>query len=175
MRPAVFLDRDGVLNEDRWPTVLRLRDLVMLPGAPEAVAALTRAGWPVFIVTNKTAMGWGLLSEREHRAIMERVLDPIARAGGKVQAWYYCPHNPLRGCECRKPKPGMLLRAAREHGLDLHASWMVGDTWRDVRAGRAAGARTILVGGSAAALREKQDHSVADLPAAVRVIGDAPR
>lgn len=169
-RPAVFLDRDGVLNEDRWPTVLRVRDLVMLPGAPEAVAQLSNAGWPVFIVTNKTAMGWGLLSEADNAAIMERVLDAIARAGGTVEGWHHCPHNPMRGCDCCKPRPGMLLRAAREHGFDLRASWMVGDTWRDVRAGKAAGCRTILVGGSKAGLRAGPDHSVADLPAAVRVI-----
>jgi D-glycero-D-manno-heptose 1,7-bisphosphate phosphatase len=142
----VFLDRDGVLNRDRWPTVLRLRDLEMLPGAGEAVARLNEAGWPVFIVTNKTAMGWGVLSEATHRAIMDAVLEHIARAGGKVEAVYYCGHHPLARCDCHKPKPGMLLRAAREHSLDLKRSWMVGDTWRDVGAGRAAGCRTILVG-----------------------------
>jgi histidinol-phosphate phosphatase family protein len=167
----VFLDRDGVLNRDRWPTVLRLRALEMLPRAPEAVALLTKAGWPVFVATNKTAMGWGLLSQAEHEAIMAKVVDEITRAGGKVEAVYHCPHPPWVGCDCHKPKPGMLLRAAREHGLDLQRSWMVGDTWRDVRAGKAAGCRTILVGQRARdAARLGADAAAASLWDAAQVI-----
>lgn len=170
MRPAVFLDRDGVLNRDAEPTVLSLSELQLLPRAAEAVALLTRAGWPVFIATNKTAMGWGLLSRREHEAVMAAVLDAIARAGGRVEAVYHCPHNTLLGCDCHKPKPGMLLRAAREHGLALDRSWMVGDTWRDVGAGKAAGARTILVGGSRKGKRARPDFAVHDLWDAAHVI-----
>lgn len=170
-RPAVFLDRDGVLNRDAEPTVLSASELQMLPRAAEAVALLTRAGWPVFVVTNKTAMGWGLLSRREHEAIMARVLAAIDAAGGKVAAVYHCPHNTLLGCDCHKPRPGMLLRAAGEHGIDLARSWMVGDTWRDVGAGKAAGCRTILVGpGSARARAMRPDHERSDLWEAVQVI-----
>ena len=83
---------------------------------------------------------------------------------------YHCPHHPWLGCDCHKPKPGMLLRAAREHGLDLPRSWMVGDTWRDVRAGRAAGCRTILVGGNAKGRTARPDFDVRDLAAAADVI-----
>lgn len=171
MRPAVFLDRDGVLNRDRWPTVLSASELEMLPRAPEAVARLSRAGWPVVVVTNKTAMGWGLLSAREHEVIMGRVLAALEASGGRVLAVYHCPHNVLLRCACHKPRPGMLLRAAREHELDLPRSWMVGDTWRDVAAGRAAGCRTVLVGpGSRRALRLGPDHRTADLWEAAELI-----
>lgn len=171
MRPAVFLDRDGVLNRDTWPTVLSASELQMLPGAAEAVAALTRAGWPVVIVTNKTAMGWGLLTPREHGEVMARVLAAIDAAGGKVLQVYHCPHNTLRGCGCHKPKPGMLVRAAREHGLDLERSWMVGDSWRDVAAGKAAGCRTILVGpGSRRARRLGPDAQVPGLREAAALL-----
>lgn len=174
-RPAVFLDRDGVLNRDAWPTVMDPSELQMLPGAAEAVARLTRAGWPVFVVTNKTAMGWKLLGQAAHEAIMARVLEAIDAAGGKVEAVYHCPHTGF-ACDCHKPKPGMLLRAAREHGLDLGRSWMVGDTWRDVVAGKAAGCRVVLVGpGSTRARAARPDAQATDLAAAVQVIMDGAR
>lgn len=170
-RPAVILDRDGVLNRDQSPTVLSVSELQMLPRAAEAVGLLTRAGWPCFIATNKTAMGWGLLSRREHEAVMAALLHHIEAAGGRIEATYHCPHNTLRGCDCHKPKPGMLLRAAREHGLDLQRSWMVGDTWRDVAAGKQAGCHTILVGGGSPRARRLQpDHHVASLWDAAHVI-----
>jgi histidinol-phosphate phosphatase family protein len=165
----VFLDRDGVLNRDAWPTVLSASELQMLPRAAEAVALLHRTGWPVFIVTNKTAMGFGLLTPREHDAVMARVLAAIDQAGGKIEEVYHCPHTG-QACDCHKPKPGMLLRAAREHGLDLAKSWMVGDTHRDVGAGRAAGCRTILVGGSPSGLDVGPDFAVRDLWAAAHLI-----
>jgi D-glycero-D-manno-heptose 1,7-bisphosphate phosphatase len=177
LRPGVILDRDGVLNEDRWPTPLSLRQVVLLPGAPEAVARLTRAGWPVVIATNKTAMGWGLLSVEMHEAIMRRILAAVEAAGGEVLQVYHCPHHPLVGCDCTKPKPGMLLRAARDHRLDLQRSWMVGDTWRDVAAGKAAGCRTILVGkGSARAVALGPDFHAPGLPGAVeRILAAGPQ
>lgn len=170
-RASVFLDRDGVLNRDAEPTVLSESELQMLPRAAEAVALLNKGGWPVFVVTNKTAMGWGLLTRREHEAIMARVLFAVEEAGGRVEAVYHCPHNTLLGCDCHKPRPGMLHRAAREHGLDLARSWMVGDTWRDVSAGKAAGCRTILVGrGSRRARRAGPDFATADLWSAAEII-----
>jgi histidinol-phosphate phosphatase family protein len=154
--------------------VLSVSELQMLPRAAEAVGRLTRAGWPVFIATNKTAMGWGLLTKREHEAVMAAVLAAIDAAGGKVEAVYHCPHNPLRGCACHKPKPGMLLQAARERGLDLARSWMVGDTWRDMAAGQAAGCRTILIGpGSPRARALGPTHVAPDLWSAVRILLDA--
>jgi histidinol-phosphate phosphatase family protein len=165
----VFLDRDGVLNRDAWPTVLSWSEFQFLPRAREAVALLTRAGWPVFLATNKTAMGWGLLSAAEHERITAAMLDAIAAAGGRIEAVYHCPHNTVRGCDCHKPKPGMLLRAAREHGLDLPRSWMVGDTRRDVGAGKAAGCRTILVGGMPAG-KPRPDFEVAGLWEAASLI-----
>jgi histidinol-phosphate phosphatase family protein len=126
-------------------------------------------------VTNQAAIGRGLTSAAAVAEIHARMGEAIQAAGGAVARVEHCPHRPEESCDCRKPKPGMLLRAGREHGLDLRASWMVGDTWRDVRAGKAAGCRTILVGGSARGERARPDHSVRDLPAAVRVILAAKR
>lgn len=148
-----------------------MSEVQLLPRAAEAVRLLRAAGWPVVLVTNKTAVGWRLLSRREHEAVMGAVLGALAAAGAGVEAWYACTHAGLGGCDCRKPRPGMLLRAARELGLDLARSWMVGDSWRDVAAGRAAGCRTVLVGaGSRRAVALRPEFHVADLWEAVGVI-----
>lgn len=144
-RRAVFLDRDGVLNRDRFPFIFRPRDYALLPGAADAVARLTRAGFPVFVATNKAAIGLKLLSPRCNEEITGVMLQGIEAAGGRITKVYHCPHVPFGRCSCRKPKPGMLERAAREFGVVPQGSWMVGDNVKDVRAGAAFGARTILL------------------------------
>lgn len=173
---TVFLDRDGVINRDRWPTPLRWEDVEILPGVPEALAGLTALGFRLFIVTNKTAVGWRILSAEENDRINGNLVDVLARAGVSIEKLYYCGHHPLRFCECRKPRPGMLLRAAAEFGVAPERSWMVGDNRRDVLAGEAFGARTILIAGSGERKRRLgphasgADHVVVDLSEAARVI-----
>lgn len=154
LRPAVFLDRDDTLIANvpylTDPALLRL-----LPGAAEAVASLNRAGFAVVLATNQSAVGRGLLTEDRLREIHDELIRLLAERGARLDAIHHSPHVP-RGDDRaaiefhdRKPGPGMLLRAADELGLDLAASWMVGDLISDVLAGLNAGCRSILVGSNA--------------------------
>lgn len=150
-RPAVFLDRDGTLTaEAEWVTTSR--ELELLPFAAEAIVVLRRAGYAVVLATNQSAVARGFVTEAGLAEIHAHMREELARDGAEVDGVYVCPHHPTEGfppyrreCECRKPKPGMLLAAARDLGLDLAASWVVGDAERDLQAGAAVGARGILV------------------------------
>lgn len=168
-RPAVFLDRDGTLNEE----VDYLGDpaqLVMIPGAAAAVARLNAAGIPVVVVSNQSGIGRGKYGWRDFAAVMSRMGTLLALENARLDAVYASPHHEkgqgdyaVADHPDRKPNPGMLWRAAEEHGLDLARSWMVGDKAIDLEAGRRAGCRVALVrtGYGAAA-----DGSCADLVAA---------
>lgn len=150
-RAAVLLDRDGVLTrEDEW--VLRPDQVELLPGAARGVRALNDAGVPAIVVTNQSAVARGWIDEDGLAAIHARMHALLAERGARVDLVLHCPHHPTEGvgalrraCECRKPRPGLLLRAAQERALDLRACWMVGDAARDVEAARAAGAHAALV------------------------------
>lgn len=150
-RPAVFLDRDGVLNHD----VGYLGDpsgVALVDDAGPSTARLRDAGFLLVVVTNQSAIGRGIITEAQYAAVTERLLALLRVAGGWVDAVYHCPAVPASGDRTvvehpdRKPGPGMLLRAAREHDVDLAASWMVGDMISDVLAGHRAGCRSALVG-----------------------------
>jgi D-glycero-D-manno-heptose 1,7-bisphosphate phosphatase len=151
LRPAIFLDRDGVLIEDSH--YLGSTDRVrLIPGAAEAVAAINRAGWPVVVVTNQSGVGRGLFSYASVGEVHAHIAEQLATFGAAVTAFYFCPHHPEAEveayrveCDCRKPQPGMLLAAADDLGLDPAASWMIGDRVSDLQAGAAVGARTVLV------------------------------
>jgi D-glycero-D-manno-heptose 1,7-bisphosphate phosphatase len=147
----VFLDRDGTINEDVG-YLTDLANLVIYPYAADAIRLLRRAGFAIVVVTNQGGVGRGLtpttLVEDAHRSMAAA----LARGGAHVDAWHYCPHHPEAvdsalaiACECRKPAPGMALAAARALRIDLRASWVVGDHWRDVQLGHAVGARSILI------------------------------
>jgi len=144
---AVFLDRDGVLNE-RPPEHEYVRSAAgfrWLPGAPEAVAAITGAGFRPIVVSNQRGIARGLLTWETLAEIEELIRARLPNVGVQGIAFYYCPHDVDEGCSCRKPEPGLILRAAEEHEIDLRASVMVGDSWHDVEAGRRAGCRTVLL------------------------------
>jgi D-glycero-D-manno-heptose 1,7-bisphosphate phosphatase len=157
--PAVFLDRDGVLNEGvldpasgALESPLVVADVRLLPGAAAAVGELARAGYGLVCVSNQPAAAKGLVSVEQLLAVHRRVLELLALEGVRLAGARLCLHHPrgvvpgLAGpCACRKPAPGMLLDMAASLGLDLEASWMVGDTDADVGAGRAAGCRTLLI------------------------------
>jgi len=142
--PAVFLDRDGTLAEEvgYLNHVSRFR---MFPFAAGAVRRLNEAGLPVIVVTNQSGVGRGYFPESLVHAVHELMKEQLAKAGAGVDAVYYCPHTSSDGCSCRKPRPGMLERAAREHGIDLRRSFVVGDRYDDVHLARNTGARSILV------------------------------
>ena len=149
-RRAIFLDRDGVIVRDG--DGLGPRDLEVLPGAASAIRAARAAGYLAIVVTNQTVVARGTMSEGEVRATNARLGAALAAEGAKIDAFYFCPHHPnatlaayRAACDCRKPRPGMLLAAARDWEIDLGESVMIGDRPSDVVAGKRAGCRTILV------------------------------
>jgi D-glycero-D-manno-heptose 1,7-bisphosphate phosphatase len=145
MTRAAFLDRDGVINR-KAPTpdqyVTRWEEMQILPGAVEGIALLNRAGFRVIIVTNQRCISKGLITGEELKLLHKRLCENLKSAGATIDAIYYCPHGLNPPCACRKPQPGMLLAAAREHDIDLAESWMIGDSNKDVEAGRNAGCMT---------------------------------
>jgi D-glycero-D-manno-heptose 1,7-bisphosphate phosphatase len=145
MRPAVFLDRDGVLCENRDDYVKSLDEFVFLPGAAEAVASLRKAGLMVVVVTNQSAIGRGVVSVEAVQEIHDTMLANLKDQGAEVDDVLVCPHAPEANCDCRKPRPGLLIKAAVQHGIELANSWMVGDASSDIAAGARAGCETVLV------------------------------
>lgn len=140
MNRAVFIDKDGTLVENVPYNVDPAR-LRLAQGAAEAIDAFVAQGYRVIVVSNQPGIALGKFSEKDLRKAESRLRELLP----KLDAFYYCPHAPKAGCECRKPAPGLLERAAREHGIDLAASWMIGDILDDVEAGRRAGCRTVLL------------------------------
>jgi D-glycero-D-manno-heptose 1,7-bisphosphate phosphatase len=147
-KKAVFLDRDGVINHkaQEGDYIRTWDEIRFLPGAVPAVASLNRAGFKVFVVTNQRGIATHKVRMQDLLKIHARIQHVFALAGGVISQIYYCPHNTSENCGCRKPQPGMLKRAAREHNLDLGASWMIGDSLTDVKAGENAGCRSVLLG-----------------------------
>lgn len=142
---AIFLDRDGVINRKppEGEYVTRWENLHILPGVTEGIRLLKQAGFQVIVVTNQRCVAKGLITVSELEEMHRRMSDSLARTGATVDAVYYCPHETEPVCGCRKPAPGMLLDAAREHGIELSASWMIGDSDIDVEAGKNAGCKTV--------------------------------
>lgn len=142
MNRAVFLDRDGTVIEERGylsdPAGVQL-----LPGAAEALGALAENGWKLIVVSNQSGVGRGLIPPGRMAEVHQRFLAMLHQGGVPVTATYICPHVPEDQCECRKPSPFLLHRAAREHALDLSASWMIGDREGDILCGHNAGCSTI--------------------------------
>lgn len=150
-RPAVFIDRDGTLNVEVG-YLHRPEDVVLVPGAAEALARLNAKGIPVVVVTNQSGIGRGRYGWEEFEAVMERIRELLAASGARMDGVYAAPHHERGQGEYqhpdhpdRKPNPGMLTRAAREHNLDLARSWMIGDKDIDLGAGRNAGCKVALV------------------------------
>lgn len=145
-KKCVFFDRDGIVNVSPGPGyVERAEDFRIQPAFVESLRAVYDKGFFAALITNQQGIGKGLYSLDEVRAMHDRLGAKLALEGLAVPPLYVCPHLASEGCACRKPKPGMILAAAEEHGIDLNASWMVGDSESDVAAGHAAGCRTVLV------------------------------
>ena len=150
-KKAVFLDRDGTINEEK-DYLHRIEDFAFIPGAPEAIRRLKEAGFLVIVVTNQSGVARGYFSRDDVDLLHDHIQRELGKIGTAIDAFYFCPHHPEKGvgelkvdCDCRKGRPGMLLQAAAEHGIDLAASWMIGDKRADLEAGRAAGCRSLLV------------------------------
>jgi D-glycero-D-manno-heptose 1,7-bisphosphate phosphatase len=145
--PTVFLDRDGVLNKKppRAEYVRNWRDFAWLPGAKEALRLLKQADYRVFVISNQAGIGRGLMTEEDLLQIHRKMREESEQAGGQIEAVYYCPHDWNEGCQCRKPKPGLLFCAQRELNLDLTRTPFVGDDERDAAAADSAGCPFFLV------------------------------
>lgn len=154
LRPALFLDRDGVLNEDRG-YVAHWDHFRWIPGAKAAVAAFNRAGWLVIVVTNQSGVGRGYYTEAEMHALHRRMSEELARDGARIDAFYFAPHHPEAASEAyrhpdppdRKPNPGMILRAMSDWPIDRDRSVLVGDKRSDMEAAARAGVRGLLFTG----------------------------
>jgi D-glycero-D-manno-heptose 1,7-bisphosphate phosphatase len=150
-RAAVFLDRDGVVIEE-VSYLSSMNHLALFPWTTDAIRALNRAGLPVIVVTNQSGIARGLFTESFVDEVHREISARLAVGGARIDAYYYCPHHPdgsVPGyacvCDCRKPRPGLIDRAARDLGLDPARSVVAGDKWSDIDLAHAAGARGLLV------------------------------
>ena len=188
MTPAVFLDRDGVINQGvmdaelgQYESPYHAADVALEDRAAEGLRLLRELGWPLIVVSNQPAAAKGTVSLAELWEVHDRVVALLAEEGLVLDDWRYCFHHPqgkvpqLSGpCPCRKPLPGLLVAAASKHDVDLERSWMIGDTDTDVGAGAAAGTRTILVENPRSEHKRSgaagEDLRAADLAAAASVV-----
>jgi D-glycero-D-manno-heptose 1,7-bisphosphate phosphatase len=189
-RPAIFMDRDGTLSEEVG-YVNHLDRYRLLPRSLEAVRLINRAGFLAIVTTNQSGVARGYFSDALVQEVHTRLLGWMSEGGARLDAIYYCPHHPAEGapplradCDCRKPRPGMILRAVREHGIDLRRSYGIGDSRADIEAAAGAGIPGILVlTGYGRGLVEHQRHTLktapleikTDLLEAVRFILDRER
>ena len=164
----VILGRDGTLNEYREGHVTEPAEWQPLPGALEAVARLNHAGWHVVVATNQAGIGRGMIDMAAVNAVHTHMNQLLAAQGGRVDAVFFCPHTPEETCECRKPKPGMMLEVGRRYGVDLKTVPMAADTLRDLLAAHAAGCEPHLVlTGRAANIGDDQlHHMLSQVPGA---------
>jgi len=178
VKPAVFLDRDGTLNEE-VDYLHRVEEVTLIPGAAAAVARLNALGIPVIVITNQSGIGRGYFGWEDYGAVMARIAEILAPEGAHLDGAYVAPYHEKGLGDYqhpdhpdRKPNPGMLLRAAEEHGLDLARSWMIGDKEIDVEAGHRAGCRSILVrtGYGAGGGDTRADRVATDLSEAIGLI-----
>jgi D,D-heptose 1,7-bisphosphate phosphatase len=148
---AIFLDKDGTLVDD-LPYNVEPRRMTLCSGAGAALRLLARLDYRLFVVSNQAGIAFGRFDERAMETVQDRLQDLLQREQLTLDGYYYCPHHPDGSvaayaceCHCRKPMPGLLLQVAREHGIDLRSSWMIGDILHDVEAGNRAGCRTVLL------------------------------
>lgn len=144
MRGAIFLDRDGTINYDAG-YLHRQAYWSWREGALPGLAMFRAAGWPLIGISNQSGIGRGYFTMEDLKNLEAWVDGQLRAHKAQIDAWYYCPHRPDENCECRKPKPGLILRAARELDIDLENSWMLGDRLKDVQAGLAAGCHAGLI------------------------------
>lgn len=149
LKRAVFLDRDGVINEvltKRVKFVNNPKQFYFLPGAEEAIKSLNDYFDYVFVVTNQGGIGLGYMKEKQLRKVHDYMVAELKKKGATIHEVAYCPHKPKAGCECRKPNSKMILDLGEKYKIDLEQSYMVGDTDTDIQAGKKAGTKTIYIG-----------------------------
>jgi len=164
----VILDRDGTINHDSDHYIKSLEEWRPMAGSLEAIARLTQAGYRVVVATNQSGIARGLFTTRALFDIHDALQRAAVQAGGRIDAFFFCPHAADAACQCRKPQPGMLLEVARRFNVSLKETYMVGDALRDVQAAAAAGARPVLV----LTGKGKKTHDENALPPGTRVFAD---
>lgn len=141
----LILDRDGVINQDSDAYIKSLDEWIPIPSAITAIARLSKAGWTVAVATNQSGIARGYYDLATLESMHQRLRELVAEQGGEVGLVVYCPHGPDEGCDCRKPKPGMLLQIAQHYGAELHGIWFVGDSRGDLDAALAVDCQPVLV------------------------------
>jgi len=171
MNRAVFLDRDGTIAKDVH-YCRRPEDFVLFTDAARVISLLSGQGFKVIIITNQSGIARGYLSEETLSEIHKKMKEGLSRDGARLDGIYYCPHHPDANCDCRKPKPSMILQAARDFQIDLEHSFVVGDRQKDIEFGKAVGCLTILIGAlplinSEGELPDAAIADLAELPGAI--------
>ena len=164
----VILDRDGTINHDSDDYIKSPEEWRPIEGSLEGIGRLTQAGFRVVVATNQSGIARGLFDTQTLFAIHDKLLRAVAQVGGRIDAFFFCPHADAAGCACRKPKPGMLLEVARRFNVSLDDVDMVGDSRRDLEAAKAAGARPVLV----LTGKGRKTRGASNLPAGTRVFDD---
>ena len=171
MHRAAFLDRDGTIAKDVH-YCRRVEDFEILPGVPSAIRLLNQHGYKVVVITNQSGIARGYITEETLSLIHEKMRTELQKSDASVDAIYVCPHHPDEDCDCRKPKPTLILRAAKDIGITLEDSFMIGDHVKDVQAGKAAGCQTVWLSADPnqqdRETRLFSDHIAADLFEAVQ-------
>ncbi len=143
---VIFIDRDGVINRDSPDYIKSWEEFEFLPGSLDALAALTRAGYALILITNQSMVGRGMVPLAVLEDMHAHMQAAVAKAGGRIFDIFFCPHRPDEGCDCRKPEPGLIFQAKTRHGIDLPQTVMIGDNAKDIACGWNAGCgATVLV------------------------------
>lgn len=141
----IILDRDGVINQDSVDHIKSPEEWIPIPGSLEKIASLSQKGYQVVVATNQSGIALGYFDNRMLEAIHKKFRGELGKLGGHIDGIFFCPHHPDAGCECRKPRPGLLLKIAEHYQADLKKTWFVGDSLVDILAARAAGCQPVLV------------------------------
>ena len=169
MNRCVFLDRDGTIAKD-VPYCPGPEQFELLPGAAEGIKHLNTAGFKVILITNQSGISRGYFTEAALGLVHEKMKADLAARGAHLDGIYYCPHHPDENCDCRKPKPKLILQAAEDHHVDLGRSYFIGDTAGDIAAGKAAGCRTVLIAQKGQEIQGQPDYIVDNFLAASKLI-----
>ena len=145
MKKAIFLDRDGVLNLEKKDYVKSIKEFQIIDGVPKAIVELKKKGFLVIIITNQSAINRGLLTVKILNEIHNHLQEILKSNNTSIDDFYFCPHRPDEKCKCRKPNPGMILKAVQEHNIDMNQSFMIGDSLTDIQAAQKAGCEGILL------------------------------
>ena len=142
MNKAIFFDRDGIINKERFDYVKNVKELELFPEFPPLVKSLKKHGFLIIVITNQSAINRGLMTESSLHEIHEKIQNHMKINSTSIDGFYYCPHRPDEDCDCRKPKSGLLFQAANDFSIELQSSWMIGDNDSDVTAGSNVGCKT---------------------------------